>query len=48
MVKDSLKPQKTVKWAIEMSLTVDEPILNNPFEEPKGNWGYEEGQPKRL
>jgi hypothetical protein len=29
-------------------LLVDKPILNNPFEEPKGNWGYEEGQPKRL
>lgn len=31
-----------------MSLAVDEPILNNPFKEPKGNRGYEEGQLKRL
>ena len=27
-----------------MSLAVDEPILNNPFEEPKGYWIYQEGQ----
>jgi hypothetical protein len=25
-----------------MSLAVDEPILNNPFEEPKECWIYEE------
>ncbi len=25
-----------------MSLAVDEPILNNPFEEPKVYWVYEE------
>lgn len=31
-----------------MSLAVDEPILNNPFEEPKEYWVYEEGQPIRL
>jgi hypothetical protein len=31
-----------------MSLAVDEPILNNPFEEPKEYWVYEEGQPKRM
>jgi len=24
-----------------MSLAVNEPILNNPFEEPKGYWVYE-------
>lgn len=27
-----------------MSLAVDNPILNNPFEEPKEYWIYEEGQ----
>ncbi len=26
-----------------MSLAVDNPILNNPFEEPKEYWIYEEG-----
>ena len=31
-----------------MSLAVDEPILNNPFEEPKGYWVYEEGQSRKL
>jgi hypothetical protein len=31
-----------------MSLAVDEPILNNPFEEPRECWIYEEGQQKRL
>lgn len=31
-----------------MSLAVDEPILNNPFEEPGEYWVYEEGQPKRM
>ncbi len=31
-----------------MSLAVDNPILNYPFEEPKGYWIYEEGQPKRM
>ncbi len=31
-----------------MSLAVDEPILNNPFEEPREYWVYEEGQPKRM
>jgi type III restriction enzyme len=31
-----------------MSLAVDEPILNNPFEEPRKYWVYEEGQPKRM
>ena len=31
-----------------MSLAVDEPILNNPFEEPGEYWGYEEGQSKKL
>jgi hypothetical protein len=31
-----------------MSLAVDKPILNNPFEEPKEYWIYEEGQPKRM
>lgn len=31
-----------------MSLAVDEPILNNPFEEPKEYWVYEEGHPKRM
>jgi hypothetical protein len=25
-----------------MSLAVDEPILNNPFEEPREYWVYEE------
>jgi len=30
-----------------MSLAVEEPILNNPFEEPKEYWVYEEG-PKRI
>jgi hypothetical protein len=29
-----------------MSLAVDEPILNNPFEEPREYWFYEEGHPK--
>lgn len=31
-----------------MSLAVDNPILNNPFEEPKEYWIYSEGQPKRM
>lgn len=31
-----------------MSLAVDNPILNNPFEEPKEYWIYEEGQPKKM
>ncbi len=31
-----------------MSLAVDNPILNNPFEEPKEYWIYAEGQPKRM
>jgi hypothetical protein len=31
-----------------MSLAVDEPILNNPFEEHREYWVYEEGQPKRM
>lgn len=31
-----------------MSLAVDNPILNNPFEEPKEYWIYDEGQPKRM
>ena len=31
-----------------MSLAVDNPILNNPFEEPKEYWVYEEGHPKRM
>lgn len=31
-----------------MSLDVDNPILNNPFEEPKGCWIYDEGQPKKM
>lgn len=31
-----------------MSLAVDKPILNNPFEEPREYWIYEEGQPKRM
>ena len=26
-----------------MSLAVDNPILNNPFEEPKEYWIYDEG-----
>jgi hypothetical protein len=26
----------------------DEPILNNPFEEPKEYWIYDKGQPKRI
>jgi len=26
-----------------MTLAVDKPILNNPFEEPKEYWIYEEG-----
>jgi len=29
-----------------VSLAVDEPILNNPFEEPKEYWVYEEGHPE--
>jgi len=28
-----------------MSLLVDDPILNSPFEEPTRWWAYEEGQP---
>ncbi len=28
-----------------MSLLVDNPILNSPFEEPRRYWAYEEGQP---
>jgi type III restriction enzyme len=28
-----------------MSLLVDNPILNSPFEEPARYWAYEEGQP---
>lgn len=31
-----------------MSLAVDEPILNNLFEEPKGYRLYEERQPKKM
>lgn len=31
-----------------MSLAVDNPILNNPFEEPKEYWLYDEGMPKRV
>ena len=31
-----------------MTLAVDKPILNNPFEEPKEYWIYDEGQPKRM
>ncbi len=31
-----------------MSLAVDNPILNNPFEEPEEYWVYEEGQTKRI
>jgi ATP-dependent DNA helicase RecG len=31
-----------------MSLAVDNPILNNPFEEPREYWICEEGQPKRM
>lgn len=31
-----------------MSLAVDNPILNNPFEEPREYWIYEEGQPKKM
>ncbi|HHT9107284.1 MAG TPA: hypothetical protein ACFYEF_06300 [Candidatus Wunengus sp. YC63] len=31
-----------------MSLAVDKPILNNPFEEPKEYWIYDEGQLKRM
>lgn len=29
-----------------MSLAVDNPILNNPFEAPREYWIYEEGQQK--
>jgi len=28
-----------------ISLLVDNPILNSPFEEPKRHWTYKEGQP---
>ncbi|MBU4225213.1 MAG: hypothetical protein KKC71_05270 [Chloroflexi bacterium] len=28
-----------------MSLLVDNPILNSPFEEPSRYWDYKEGQP---
>jgi len=28
-----------------MSLLVENPILNSPFEEPTRYWAYEEGQP---
>jgi len=28
-----------------MNLAVDKPILNNPFEEPRAYWLYEQGQP---
>jgi hypothetical protein len=31
-----------------MTLAVDKPTLNNPFEKPKEYWIYEEGQPKRM
>lgn len=31
-----------------MSLAVDNPILNNLFEEPKEYWIYDEGYPKRM
>jgi len=31
-----------------MSLAVDEPILNNPFEEHREYRVYEEGQAKRM
>ncbi len=31
-----------------MSLAVDNPILNNPFEEPKEYWIYDEGQPRKM
>jgi len=32
-------------WGYLMSLAVDNPILNSPFEEPTRYWAYEEGQP---
>lgn len=28
-----------------MSLIVDNPIINSPFEEPSRYWDYKEGQP---
>jgi len=28
-----------------MSLLVDSPILNSPFDDPTRHWAYEEGQP---
>jgi hypothetical protein len=31
-----------------MSASVDEPILNNPFEGPKGYRVHEEGKPRKL
>ena len=31
-----------------MTLAVDKPIQNNPFEEPKEYWIYDEGQLKRM
>jgi len=31
-----------------MSLAVDNPILNPPFEEPTRYWDYKEGQPMRV
>lgn len=30
-----------------MSLAVDNPILNNPFEETKEYWIYDGGQPRK-
>ena len=30
-----------------MTLAVDKPILNNPFEEPKEYWIYDEGSAKK-
>jgi len=31
-----------------MALTVDNPIINYPFEEPGRHWAYEEGQPRLV
>jgi hypothetical protein len=31
-----------------MSLAVDNPIQNNPFDEPSRYWDYKEGQPATI
>ncbi len=34
-----------IRVRVRVSMLVDNPIINSPFEEPKTHWAYEEGQP---